>query len=392
MRPATLFDLSDARFEQAVPFDTLAELREQAPVWWWPDGACWVVTTHELVEQMNRDFETYSSSGGIVPPAGANINPAVLLAMDPPVHTEYRRMVIRSFVPRSIAAIEADVRTIAEAAVDEFVAKGGGDFVIDIASAIPYRVMADLTGVPRSAERMIMRWGNAIAPNADPEYRPTPNAAAEANEALGEYLGEQFEERRRQPGEDLLSLLLDVRRQGEPLDEADLRGFAVNYLLGGTETTRNLIAQGLFALLEHPDELRRFSAGEVDGPTLVDELLRWTSPVLHHSRWATRSVEVAGQTINAGDRVTLWMVSANRDDTAFDRADIFDVGRSPNPHVALGGGGPHYCLGAHLARLESVVTFETLRSVMPKMKLTAPPERVRSNFINGMKHLHVSVA
>jgi cholest-4-en-3-one 26-monooxygenase len=350
------------------------------------------VTTHELVEQMNRDFETYSSSGGIVPPAGANINPAVLLAMDPPVHTEYRRMVIRSFVPRSIAAIEADVRTIAEAAVDEFVAKGGGDFVIDIASAIPYRVMADLTGVPRSAERMIMRWGNAIAPNADPEYRPTPNAAAEANEALGEYLGEQFEERRRQPGEDLLSLLLDVRRQGEPLDEADLRGFAVNYLLGGTETTRNLIAQGLFALLEHPDELRRFSAGEVDGPTLVDELLRWTSPVLHHSRWATRSVEVAGQTINAGDRVTLWMVSANRDDTAFDRADIFDVGRSPNPHVALGGGGPHYCLGAHLARLESVVTFETLRSVMPKMKLTAPPERVRSNFINGMKHLHVSVA
>jgi cholest-4-en-3-one 26-monooxygenase len=392
MRPATLFDLSDARFEQAVPFDTLAELREQAPVWWWPDGACWVVTTHELVEQMNRDFETYSSSGGIVPPAGANINPAVLLAMDPPVHTEYRRMVIRSFVPRSIAAIEADVRTIAEAAVDEFVAKRGGDFVIDIASAIPYRVMADLTGVPRSAERMIMRWGNAIAPNADPEYRPTPNAAAEANEALGEYLGEQFEERRRQPGEDLLSLLLDVRRQGEPLDEADLRGFAVNYLLGGTETTRNLIAQGLFALLEHPDELRRFSAGEVDGPTLVDELLRWTSPVLHHSRWATRSVEVAGQTINAGDRVTLWMVSANRDDTAFDRADIFDVGRSPNPHVALGGGGPHYCLGAHLARLESVVTFETLRSVMPKMKLTAPPERVRSNFINGMKHLHVSVA
>jgi cholest-4-en-3-one 26-monooxygenase len=392
MRPATLFDLSDARFEQAVPFDTLAELREQAPVWWWPDGACWVVTTHELVEQMNRDFETYSSSGGIVPPAGANINPAVLLAMDPPVHTEYRRMVIRSFVPRSIAAIEADVRTIAEAAVDEFVAKRGGDFVIDIASAIPYRVMADLTGVPRSAERMIMRWGNAIAPNADPEYRPTPNAAAEANEALGEYLGEQFEERRRQPGEDLLSLMLDVRRQGEPLDEADLRGFAVNYRLGGTETTRNLIAQGLFALLEHPDELRRFSAGEVDGPTLVDELLRWTSPVLHHSRWATRSVEVAGQTINAGDRVTLWMVSANRDDTAFDRADIFDVGRSPNPHVALGGGGPHYCLGAHLARLESVVTFETLRSVMPKMKLTAPPERVRSNFINGMKHLHVSVA
>ncbi len=176
MRSATAFDLSDARFQEAVPFETLAALREEAPVWWWPDGGCWVVTTHELVEQMNRDFETYSSSGGIVPPAGSNINPAVL-AMDPPLHTEYRRMVVRSFVPRSIAAIEADVRKIAAEAVADFVAGGGGDFVIDIASAIPYRVMADLTGVPRAAERMIMRWGNAIAPNADSEYRPTANAA-----------------------------------------------------------------------------------------------------------------------------------------------------------------------------------------------------------------------
>jgi cholest-4-en-3-one 26-monooxygenase len=391
MKPATLFDLSDERFEEAVPHQTLAALREQSPVWWWPEGACWVVTTHELVEQMNRDFETYSSSGGIVPPAGANINPAVLLAMDPPLHTEYRRMVIRSFVPRSIAAIEADVRRIAEAAVEDFVSKGGGDFVIDVASAIPYRVMADLTGVPRSAERMIMRWGNAIAPNADPEYRPTPNAAAEANDALGNYLGEQFERRRSDPRDDLLSLLLQVRRDGAPLEEADLRGFAVNYLLGGTETTRNLIAQGFYALLEHPDELRRFSDGEVDAATMVDELLRWVTPVLHHSRWATRSVQVAGQSIAAGDRVTLWMVSANRDEAAFERAEVFDVGRSPNPHVALGGGGPHYCLGAHLARLESVVTFEALRAVLPRMGLTAPPQRVRSNFINGMKHLEVSV-
>ena len=144
--------------------------------------------------------------------------------------------------------------------------------------------MADLTGVPRAAERMIMRWGNAIAPNADSEYRPTANAAAEANDALGDYLGEQFEERRHNPGDDLLSLLLEVRRDGEPLDEANLRGFAVNYLLGGTETTRNLIAQGLAVLLEHPEELRRFADGEVDGPTMVDELLRYNPD---HARLAT---------------------------------------------------------------------------------------------------------
>ena len=384
-------DLSDTRFEEGVPFDTFAYLREHDPVWWWPEGSCWVVTTHELVEKMNRDFETYSSEGGIVPPAGLNINPSVLLAMDPPLHTEYRRMVVKSFVPRSIAAIEASVRDIAREAVDDFVQKGGGDFVIDIASAIPFRVMAELTGVPRSAERMIMRWGNAIAPNSDPEYRSTPNAASEANDALGDYLGEQFEQRRRQPADDLLSNLLEVRRNGQPLPEADLRGFAVNYLLGGTETTRNLIAQALLVLLEHPDQMRRFVDGEVDSTTMVEELLRWVTPVLHHSRWCTRTVEVGGKTVKAGDRLTLWMVSANHDEAAFDRADEFDVGRDPNHHVALGGGGPHYCLGSHLARLESVVTFETLRPLLSTMKLTAEPQRVRSNFINGMKHLYVSV-
>ena len=384
-------DLSDARFEEGVPFDTFAYLRANEPVWWWPEGSCWVVTTHELVEKMNRDFETFSSEGGIVPPAGANINPSVLLAMDPPLHTEYRRMVIKSFVPRSIAAIEADVRAIAQEAVDDYVRAGGGDFVPDVASAIPFRVMAQLTGVPRSAEREVMKWGNAIAPNSDAEYRSTPDAASIANDALGDFLGEQFEERRRRPADDLLSHLLEVRRNGEPLPEADLRGFAVNYLLGGTETTRNLIAQALRVLLEHPAQLQRFIDGEVSAATTVEELLRWVTPVLHHSRWCTRTVEVAGKTINPGDRLTLWMVSANHDGNAFERADELDLGRDPNHHVALGGGGPHYCLGSHLARLESVVTFETLRPVLGSMRISAPPQRVRSNFINGMKHLEVEI-
>jgi cholest-4-en-3-one 26-monooxygenase len=210
---------------------------------------------------------------------------------------------------------------------------------------------------------------------------------------LSAYLGEQFEERRRNPADDLLSDLLAVRRSdGSPLPEEDLRGFAINYLLGGTETTRNLIAQALFVLLEHPGELRRFTDGEVDAPTMVEELLRWITPVMHHSRWCTRAVEEGGHTIKPGDRLTLWMVSANHDEAAFDRADTFDIARTPNNHVALGGGGPHYCLGSHLARLESVVTYEVLRPLLSRLSLTAPAERVRSNFINGMKHLHVAVA
>jgi len=385
-------DLSDERFSHGVPHETFAYLREHEPVWWWPEGSCWVVTTHELVEQINRDFETYSSSGGIVPPDGANINPSVLLAMDPPVHTEYRRLVIRSFVPRSIQAIEAAIRSIAREAIADFVAAGGGDFVVEVASAIPFRVMALLTGVPRTDERQIMKWGNAIAPNADPEYRPTPDAAARANDELSEYLGAQFDERCRDPGDDLFSDLLRARRlDGSPLPDADLRGFGVNYLLGGTETTRNGIAQSVLALIEHPDQAQRLVDGDVEVDVATEELLRWTTPVMHHSRWPNQTREVAGRRIAAGDRVTLWMTSANRDAAVFADADRLDVARTPNPHVALGGGGPHYCLGSHLARMEMAVTVDELRPWIGRASLVAPPERVRSNFINGMKHLPLQI-
>jgi cholest-4-en-3-one 26-monooxygenase len=383
-------DLSDVRFEQSVPFETFAHLRENAPVWWWPEGSCWVVTTHDLVEQMNRDFETYSSSGGIVPP-GSTLNPSVLLAMDPPEHTEYRRMVIKSFVPRAIAALEVEARAIAHEAVDAFARNGGGDFVPDIAAAIPFRVMAHLTGVPRSAELDIMNWGHAIAPNSDPEYRPHPTSMMDAQEALSAYLGEQFAERRANPGDDLFSNLLHVTRNGAALPEEDLRGFGVNYLLGGTETTRNLLGQALRVLLEHPAEMQRFIDGEVDTTVMVDELLRFTTPVLHHSRWVTRDAETGGHHFAAGDRVTLWMVSANRDAAAFVDPDRFDAGRTPNHHVSLGGGGPHFCLGSHLAKLEAVVTLEALRPLLGRMAFAGPPERVRSNFINGMKHLPIEV-
>jgi cholest-4-en-3-one 26-monooxygenase len=384
-------DLSDARFEQGVPYATFAWLRANAPVWWWPAGGCWVVTTHELVEQMNRDWPTYSSAGGIVPP-GSTLNPAVLLAMDPPEHTKYRHLVIPSFMPRAIARLEDHVREIAEDAVATFVANGGGDFVPDIAAAIPFRVMADLTSVPRDAEAQIMEWGHAIAPSSDPDYRPTPTSMMDAQEALSEFLGVEFDKRRAAPGDDLFSNLLGATLDGEPLSEQDLRGYGVNYLLGGTETTRNLIGQAMRVLLEHPDQLARFTGGEVAAATMVDELLRFITPVLHHSRWVTRDVEAGGVALRGGDRVTLWMASANRDEAVFADPEALDIGRSPNHHVALGGGGPHFCLGSHLAKLEAVATFDALRPVLDRMQFAGEPRRVRSNFINGMKALPLSVA
>ena len=383
-------DLSDERFERSVPYETFAYLREHAPVWWWPEGSCWVVTTHELVEQMNRDWPTFSSAGGIVPP-GSTLNPSVLLAMDPPEHTKYRHLVIPSFMPRAIARLEADVRTIADDAVAHYVAAGGGDFVPDIAAAIPFRVMADLTGVPRSAERQIMEWGHAIAPNSDQEYRPTPTSMMDAQEGLSAFLGEQFAARRANPGDELFSHLLHGTIDGSPLSEEDLRGYGVNYLLGGTETTRNLIGQAMRVLLENAGQMRRFVEGEVATATMIDELLRFVTPVLHHSRWVAADVEVGGQQLAKGDRATLWMASANRDPAVFDAPEDLDVGRSPNPHVALGGGGPHFCLGSHLAKLEAVATFDALRPVLERCSFAGEPQRVRSNFINGMKHLPLTV-
>jgi cytochrome P450 len=383
-------DLSDETFVTGVPHEALARLRESEPVWWWPESECWVVTSYERVVEMNRDFGSYSSEGGVVPP-GVGMNPSVLLAMDPPLHTEYRRMVIRSFVPRAVMAMQPAIRAIAEEAVAEFASTGGGDFVHAVASAIPYRVMAELTGIPRADEKQVMRWGNVIGPNSDPEYRSTPTAMMDAQEAISVYLGEQFEERRRHPGSDLFSDLLKIEYRGKPLSEEDLRGFGINYILGGTETTRNLIGQGMLTLLEHPDQLRRFVGGFVGGRTLVDEMLRWVTPVMHHSRWATATKTVEGKTIEAGDRVTLWMVSANRDEGAFEDPGVFDAGRDPNPHISLGSGGPHYCLGAHLARLEAIEAFDALRPHLLGLALAAPAERVRSNFFNGLKHLQLSV-
>lgn len=384
-------DLSDRRFEESVPYETFAWLREHAPVWWWAEASCWVVTTHELVERMNRDWPGFSSAGGIVPP-GSTLNPSVLLAMDPPEHTKYRHLVIPSFMPRAIGRLDAHVRAIADEAVREFAAAGGGDFVPAVAAAIPFRVMADLTGVPRSAEQQIMEWGHAIAPSSDPDYRPTPTSMMDAQEALSEFLGAEFAARRAAPGDDLFSNLLRGEIDGAPLCEEDLRGYGVNYLLGGTETTRNLIGQAMRVLLEHPDELRRFVRGEVDTPTMIDELLRFITPVLHHSRTVTADIEVAGCALRRGDRVTLWMASANRDPEVFDDPEALDIGRTPNHHVALGGGGPHFCLGSHLAKLEAVATFDALRPVLERCSFAGEPQRVRSNFINGMKRLPIAVA
>jgi cholest-4-en-3-one 26-monooxygenase len=385
-------DLADVdRFAAGVPWEWFARLRDQAPLWW-HDG-CWVITSHELFQAVTRDWATFSSAGGTTPPGDPGQAPQgqILLAMDPPEHTFYRRLVSRLFTPRAVAALEPQVREVAARRVAAFVTAGSGDFVLDIAAPIPLRVIATLMGVPEADEPQVFEWANAIIPSEDPEYRVSPEAARSARAALEAYGTEMIARRRRQPTGDLLTRLIEAKVDGQGLTDDELQKFVVLLVVGGSETTRHLLSHGVIALIEFPEQRRRVVEGSVAMDTVVEEMLRWSTPVMHHARHATRAVEVGGQRIEPGQRVVLWLASANRDGSAFPDPDVFDVGRTPNPHTALGSGGPHFCLGAHLARLEASATFEELRPHLDRLRLAGPVQRLRSNFFNSIKHLPLTV-
>jgi cholest-4-en-3-one 26-monooxygenase len=385
-------DLADVdRFAAGVPWEWFARLRAQAPLWW-HDG-CWVVTSHELFQVVTRDWATFSSAGGTTPPGDPGQAPKgqILLAMDPPEHTFYRRLTSRLFTPRAVAALSPQVREVARRRITAFAAAGGGDFVLDVAAPIPLRVISTLMGVPEADEPNVFEWANAIIPSDDPEYRISPEAARGARAALEAYGTEMIVDRRRRRTGDLLTRLIDAEVDGRRLTDDELRKFVVLLVVGGSETTRHLLSHGVLALIEFPDQRRRVVDGSVAIDTVIEEMLRWSTPVMHHARHATRAVEVAGQRIEPGQRVVLWLAAANRDGAVFADPDVFDVGRSPNPHTALGSGGPHFCLGAHLARLEGAATFEELRPYLDRLRLAGPVQRLRSNFFNSIKHLPLTV-
>jgi cholest-4-en-3-one 26-monooxygenase len=385
-------DLSPARFVDGVPLDDLRHLRESAPVWWSSSMACWVVTSYKFVEQCNRDWSTFSSGDGVVDPADAGAPKwKPITGLDPPEHGRQRRLVMAPFTPIPIGRLEGMVRQITRDALASFLDEGGGDFVNAVGCTVPFRVMATLTGVPLADQDLIVGWTNSVMPNADPDYRPTTSTAESSRQLLSDYCLELARAQRGGTRPLLSQTLFDGRLGDRGLEDEEVANFLDTFIVGGTETTRQLLSHGLLALMEHPDQLRRLSDGEVAADTAVEEMLRWVSPVLHHSRRATKVSAVGDVVVGAGDRVTLWIVSANRDDTVFNQPEVFDVGRTPNPHVSLGAGGPHHCLGAHLARLEARVVFEELRPVLARLELAGPPVRVASNFFNGMKRLPIEV-
>ncbi|MDQ1446847.1 MAG: cholest-4-en-3-one 26-monooxygenase, partial [Acidimicrobiaceae bacterium] len=291
---------------------------------------------------------------------------------------------------RMIGELEPRIRQLTNDILDEALTKDPCDFVVDIAAELPLEVIAELIGVPREERHKIFEWSNRMIGSEDPEYIVSAEEVANAQIEMFMYAQQLAEKHRDSPQDDIISALLSSEVDGESLSDMDFNLFFLLLSVAGNETTRNAIAHGMNAFLENPEQYDLLASDPekyIAGAT--EEILRWASPVMYFRRNATKDFQLRDQTIKAGDKISLWYISANRDEDVFDDPFRFDIERDPNHHVAFGGGGPHFCLGAQLARMEIHVLFEELVRRVPKVEQLGPPDRLRSNFIGGIKHLPV---
>ncbi len=385
-------------FVQGVPHDMFALLRREAPVFRHPgDPPYWAVTRHRDIVAVSRDFATFSSyrrSALIneMDDTGLEQNRLMMLNMDPPRHTKLRALVNKGFTPRMTALLTERVRGLCAEIVDAVVERGEFDFVAQVAAELPLQVIAEMLGVPREERRQIYEWSNTMIAGNDPELQSSPEQAQEAATQMFLYANELALKRRDGPRSDLVGVLMRAEIDGEQLTEMEFDMFFLLLAVAGNETTRNLVSGGMLALIEHPDQRRRLQADPSLMDTAVEEMLRWVTPVMLFRRTATRDTGIAGQRVAEGDKVVVYYSSANRDEAVFDDPDVFDVGRTPNDHLTFGGGGPHFCLGANLARLEIRLIFEELLRRAPEVEVTGPVRRLRSNFINGVKEMPVRIS
>ena len=355
----------------------------------------WAVTRHADILEVSRNPEIYCSGRGSnigdLPQAFAEFFGS-MINMDDPRHARLRRIVSRGFTPRVIQRVEADVRRAAAAIVDSVAEKGSCDFVTEIAAALPLKIICDMAGIPESQYKFVFDRTNVILGAGDPEYTPDITQIVpqllQAGAELAQLAYDLRRHRLAHPGEDLVSALVNAEVEGESLTEQELGSFFVLLVVAGNETTRNAISHGMKALCDHPEQ-RAIWAADFEGvaPTAVEEIVRWATPVIHFRRTATRDAELRGQRIREGQKVVLWYCSGNRDEAVFDKPFRFDVRREPNEHVGFGGPGPHFCLGAHLARREITVMFREILQRLPDLQVVGEPDRLASFFIHGIKHM-----
>jgi cholest-4-en-3-one 26-monooxygenase len=391
-----LFD-PDLYEKNGVPHEAMRFLRAEAPVHFHqePGGrGFWAITKYEDVMAIGKDPHTFSSSRGGTniqdyPPEHLSTIQMLMLNMDPPQHNKFRKLASKGFTPRMVALMEPKIREACKKIIDAIAQKGEVDFVRTVSAELPLVVIADLIGIPQDDRDKIFGWTNRLIGFDDPEFQTNVEDGRAAAFEMWMYANTLAEGRKGASGEDLVTVLINAEIEGERLSEMEFDAFFLLLAVAGNETTRNAISGGLLALFENPEQYARLQREPALIPTAIDEMIRWVTPVNYFRRTATKDVELRGVKIKENDKVCMYYASANRDEDMFGpTAMSFDITRSPNEHLAFGG-GQHFCLGSSLAKLEMRILFEEVFRRLPDLQLSGKVRRLRSNFINGVKEIPV---
>ncbi len=383
-------------FRSGHPWEAYRWLRENDPVHRHTlhGGApFWALTKYDDIRAVSRQPKVFSSAAGgvmVAEPdeAGLSIQRLMMLNMDPPQHDRFKLLVSRGFTPKNAPLLGPRIEELAAEIIDDIIEAGSCDLVSDIAGRLPSGLIAELMGMPREDGERLYQLTEIMHTHDD-----SPEFHQKQMMAIGEMLGYAqtvADRKRADPGDDIATLLVNAEVDGEGLTDSEFQWFFLLLVNAGGDTTRNLLAAGIQLLFEHPDQWARLVA-DVDGlaPTAVEEMLRYTTPVAHFQRTVLEDTEIRGQRIAAGERVVMFYGSANRDEDMFTDPDTFDVGRSPNPHVAFGAGGPHLCLGMHVARIEAIAMLRQIVMRLPDLAPDGPAERLHSSFIAGLQNMPV---
>lgn len=397
------FDFTDPDiYAHRLPVQELAELRATAPIWWneqppgqggFGDGGYWVVSKHRDVREVSLRSDVFSSAEKSIVPryrddvAAAQIEAGrtSMIMMDDPEHSRLRKIVSRAFTPRAIERLRADLSERAARIAAEAAAAGSGDFVRQVACELPLQAIARLLGVPEEDHEKLFDWSNKMIGSDDPEFAEYDSLTA-AGELMW-YAMQLAARKAEDPGDDIVTALVQADADGQRLSDAEFGMFVVTLGIAGNETTRNSITQGMMAFADHPEQWELFKARRPK--TAADEIIRWATPITAFQRTALVDTELGGVPVTRGQRVALFYRSANFDEDVFDDPYAFDVLRSPNPHLGFGGTGAHYCIGANLARMTIDLMFNGIADHLPDLVPAGEPERLRSSFINGIKHWQV---
>jgi cholest-4-en-3-one 26-monooxygenase len=397
------FDFTDPDIHaERLPIEELAELRRTAPIWWneqplgvggFDDGGYWVVTKHRDVKEISRRSDVFSSQEKTALPRyregtveeQIERGKFVLLNMDAPHHTHLRKIISRAFTPRAIELLRAELRERAGAIAEAAAQQGSGDFVEQVSCELPLQAIAGLMGVPQEERKKLFDWSNQMVGDVDPEF--ASNDAIGASIELIMYAMQMAADRTANPRDDLVTKLVQADVEGHKLSDDEFGFFVILLAVAGNETTRNSITHGMHAFTEFGDQWELYK--KLRPATAVDEIVRWATPVTSFQRTALSDTELGGVKIKKGQRVVMVYRSANFDEEVFDDPMAFNILRDPNPHVGFGGTGAHYCIGANLARMTIDLMFNAIADAMPDLTPLSKPERLRSGWLNGIKHWNV---